>query len=418
MRPSYDRVFAGIDWSMDTNEVCVIDASGAVLAQKSFEHSPTGLERLAEQLLEAGGGEMERVSVAIEVPHGPVVELLMERGARVFSINPKQLDRFRDRFTVAGAKDDRLDARVLADSLRTDERHYRELEPTEPLVVELREHSRIHTELQRDKVRLGNRLREQLRRYYPQFLDAVPALDRLWALALLKLVPTPRAARQAKMGDVRAVLKAHRSRQDARALLDALRQPAFKVAAGTVEAASAHVGVEVARLRLVVELIRDCRRELDALTARLIAEPAAGPEGESGQRREQHDLETLLSFPGAGRIVGAALLAEASRLVRERDYHGLRTLSGMAPVTRRSGRMHSVRYRRACNPRLRDAMYHWARVACQVDAVWKDRYATLRAAGHSHGRALRTVGDRLLRVLCAVLSSGARYDAARLRRAA
>jgi len=55
---------------------------------------------------------VHRVAVAIEVPRGAIVELLVERGFQVFAINPKQLDRFRDRHTVAGAKDDRRDAFV------------------------------------------------------------------------------------------------------------------------------------------------------------------------------------------------------------------------------------------------------------------------------------------------------------------
>jgi hypothetical protein len=55
------------------------------------------------------------IAVAIEVPHGPIVEAPLERGFQVYAINPKQLERFRDRFTVAGAKDDRRDAHVLGD---------------------------------------------------------------------------------------------------------------------------------------------------------------------------------------------------------------------------------------------------------------------------------------------------------------
>ena len=60
----------------------------------------------------------------------------------VFAINPKQLDRFRDRFTVAGAKDDRRDAHVLGDSLRTDRRAFRLLAVDDPTIIELREWSR------------------------------------------------------------------------------------------------------------------------------------------------------------------------------------------------------------------------------------------------------------------------------------
>ena len=99
----------------------------------------------------------------------------MARGFAVHSINPRQLDRFRDRLSPASAKDERRDARTLAAALRTDRHCFRRLEPTDPVIVELRERSRLSENLTRERVRLANRMREQLWRYYPQFLDAVDA---------------------------------------------------------------------------------------------------------------------------------------------------------------------------------------------------------------------------------------------------
>ena len=81
------------------------------------------------------------------MPHGPVVETLMERGFAVHAINPKQLDRFRDRFTIAGAKDDRRDAVVMASALRTDPHCFRPLATADPVIVELREWSRMAEDL-------------------------------------------------------------------------------------------------------------------------------------------------------------------------------------------------------------------------------------------------------------------------------
>jgi transposase len=107
------------------------------------------------------------IVVAIEMTQGPVVEALLERGFCVYGINPKQLDRFRDRFTVAGAKDDRRDAQVLANSLRTDRHAFRRLSNDEPVIVKLREWSRMADELQQERARLASRMREQLWRYYP-----------------------------------------------------------------------------------------------------------------------------------------------------------------------------------------------------------------------------------------------------------
>ena len=134
-----------------------------------------------------------------------------------------------------------------------------------------------------------------------------------------------------------------------------------------------------------------------------------------GRKNEPRDVAILRSMPGIGRIIAASLLAEASRPLRDRDYQAIRTLGGSAPVTRRSGKGLVVFMRKACNPRLRNAIYHWARVASQCDPHWKARYAALRARGCSHGRACRSVADSLLRVLVAMLRNRTLYDPARPR---
>ncbi len=112
------RVLVGIDWATQAHQACVLDKERRVLGERSFEHAGDAIAGFAAWLGELAGGEPGRVAVAIEVPRGAVVETFVERGFHVYAINPKQLDRFRDRHTVAGAKDDRRDAFVLADSLR------------------------------------------------------------------------------------------------------------------------------------------------------------------------------------------------------------------------------------------------------------------------------------------------------------
>src|SRR5262249_50498333 len=138
-----------------------------------------------------------------------------------------QLDRFRDRFTVAGAKDDSLDAYVLADSLRTDMLRFRKLSVAEPLIVELREWSRIDEEIKVERIRLTNRLRDQLWRYYPQMLE-LGDLDEDWMLDLSEAVPTPEKATRASKAAIARVLKKHRKRRfDATQVLSELRKPAL-----------------------------------------------------------------------------------------------------------------------------------------------------------------------------------------------
>jgi transposase len=401
--------FVGVDWGREAHQVCVLDAAGAIVGERAFTHGGAGLADLCDWVVASTGAEPAAIAVAIEVPHGPVVETLLERGFQVCAVNPKQLDRFRDRFTVAGAKDDRRDAHVLGDSLRTDRHCFRSLAATDPVVVELREWSRMSEDLQQERTRLANRVREQLWRYYPQALDVAggdAAAD--WFLDLWSLAPTPAKAARVRESSVDRVFKKHRIRRlDAAEALGRLRQKPLTVAAGTTEAAVAHIGTVVQRLKLVNRQIKQAHRRLDALCDAL----ASGGEDETPEPSDEpSDIAILKSLPGVGRIILSALLAEASEPVRARDYRALRTLSGVAPVTRRSGKRCIVVMRNACHLRLRNAVYHWARVAIQHDAVSRSRYAALRKRGHSHGRALRSVADRLLAVACAMLTHRRLFD--------
>lgn len=398
--------YAGIDWAGAEHQAFLLDTRGEPLGERRIAHSGPGLAELCDWLVARTGLAPERIAVAIETCHGPVVEALLERGFQVFAVNPKQLDRFRDRFSVAGAKDDRRDARVLAASLRTDPACFRALVPEEPLVLELREWSRIAEELRRERTRLGNRLYQQLWRYYPQMLALGDDVGAPWRLALWELAPTPERARRLRRGTVEALLKRHRIRRlDAEGVLGRLRQPALRVAPGTTEAAQAHIRQLIARLRLVQRQLAEAEARLDTLCATL-----ADGEAEPGQPGEQHDVTILRSVPGVGRIVLAMLLAEAGEALRRRDYHALRTRCGVAPVTRRSGKQCVVQIRWACSRRLREAVYHWARVACQHDPACRCRYQALRARGHSHARALRTVGDRLIALACTLLRRRELFD--------
>lgn len=407
------RWFVGIDWATEEHAVCVLDERGNVVGEHVFSHSGSGIAEMCAWLLEKTHAEPCALWVAIEVPHGAVVDTLLERGMVVHSINPKQLDRFRDRFTVAGAKDDRRDAYVLANSLRTDGNCFRLLRVDDALIIELREWSRMAEDMQQERLRLASRIRQQLLRYYPQMLELADDVARESFLALWELVPTPKHAARVRKKQVEKLLVAHRIRRfDAAHALTTLRQRPLTVAAGTTEAATAHITRLVARLRLLNRQLREAYGELDRLTNELTKrEPALGQIG------QQRDVEILRSLPGVGRIVLATLLAEAWQPLGARDYHALRLLSGVAPVTKNSGkrcgRRSIVVMRHACNMRLRDVLYHWARTAIQRDPKSRAAYAALRARGHTHGRALRTVGDRLLAVACAMLREGTHFDASR-----
>lgn len=400
------RWFAGVDWASSKHDVTLTDGDGRLLGRRTIEHSGAGLAEMADWLTRKARALPVAIHVAIETPHGPVVETLLDRGFTVHAINPKQLDRFRDRFSVAGAKDDRRDADVLASALRTDSHAFRPIEPLDPVIMELREWSRMADEHSRDLRRYVGRLREQFQRYFPAFLTLGGDDDAAWKLALLELAPTPARAARLPRAKVARILKDHRVRcHDADAVLAILGAQPVAVSEPTVATASAHVLSLLKSIRLAAEQVKGANTMLDRLTDRLAASEEDAP-GQTGQR----DVTVLRSSPGMGRAVLATLLAEAPQAVRRRDYHALRCHAGIAPVTKQSGKSRRVVKRHACNRRLQNAVYHWARVAIQHDPASRFKYDALRARGHSWARALRGVADRLLYVLCAMLKAGTLYE--------
>lgn len=399
--------FAGVDWASRSHLVRLIDEHGNSVGEKSFEHSGQGLAMMADWLLAASGAdEPGQIHIAIEVPHGPVVEALMERKFALWAINPKQLDRLRDRYSPSGAKDDRRDGLAMASGLRTDRKCFRRLSQVDSIIVELREWSRIADQLTAERTRLTNRLRQELWRYFPAFLDLDTELHAPWLLELWKRAPTPAKAKRVRKASIAALLKRNRIRRfDAEKLLDILRQTPINVAPGTTEAATAHSVILIERIRLTNRQISEAHKQIDRLVG-------ATQDDQVGQPK-QRDADILASLPGIARTTRATLLAEASDALQRRDYHALRCLTGVAPVTKRSGKSCFVQRRYACHHRLRNAVFQWARVAVQHDPLSKAKYDALRARGRGHARALRSVADRLLNVACSMLRSGSTFDPGR-----
>ena len=400
------RVVVGVDWGAETHQVWVTDATGERVGERAVAHTGAALAELADWLVSLADGEASAVAVALEMPRGPIVDMLLERGCHVFAINPKQLDRFRDRFSASGAKDDRRDARVLSSAVRTDRHAFRHLEVDDPQTIQLREYSRQDTELGEDLCRLANRLRDHLLRTWPELLQLVPAADERWFWALLKLAPTPAEGSQLRPIRVRQLLRTHHIRRiTADDLVTVIRTPSVRLTPGVRE------GVRVRILDLVDQLpvVEAQRRKAEDRLVEILDAMTEGAEGE--QVREHADVTILQSLPGIGTRITATMLAEAARPLRDRDYHALRVLGGLAPVTKRSGKSCVVVMRYACHQHLQRALYHWGRGSVQRDPLSRAHYAQLRRAGHSHARALRGVADRMLAVLIAMLKTHTLYDA-------
>ena len=404
------RLLVGVDWATTSHQVCVLDPDGTILWELVVEHRAADVASFVDEVIQQAGGRAEHVAVAIERPRGALVETFLERRLHVYSLNPKQLDRFRDRHTVAGAKDDRLDAYVLADALRTDRHRFRQVDLEHPLVLQIRELSRANEDLREELNRLTNRLRDQVHRCASHLLQLCSAADEPWFWELIERTVGSQPWKHPQRRAVQQLLKRHRIRRlDADDVVAVLREPSMPLAPGALEAARTHIDLLLPRLRVVHDQRKRCLKQLEALLKELAEEH--DDDGPS-------DIEILRSLPGVGPIIMGTLLAEAAPLLAQRDGATLRSYGGPAPITRRSGKSWVVLMRRGCNGRLRDAFYHWARVSTTCDAAARTYYAQLRARGHSHGRALRSVSDRWIRILMAMLRDRTLYSPDHAHRAA
>ena len=230
------KFLVGIDLGGENHRACIVSDSGQEVSSRTFPHSGNGVSELLRWLEEHTGADAAVVGVAMESPRGAIVEALLERGYQVFAINPKQLDRFRDRFSVAGAKSDQRDALVLGQSLRTDGRLFRHLDPEHPKILRMRELTRAHEQTGHELHVLTNQLGDLLRRYFPTLLTLCPGADELWLWSLLELAALPKDAARLKPARLEKLLREHRIRRYSAADLHSILQaPALPMAPGSAE---------------------------------------------------------------------------------------------------------------------------------------------------------------------------------------
>ena len=167
------RYYIGVDWADEEHAVWVEDEQGQRVSAGMVSHSPVGFSEWGRQLDEWRAQGLV-LWAAIERPEGRVVDVLLDHGVRVYPVNPKALDRARDRFRQSGAKDDLFDARVLAGFVRTDHAHLMARAPSSEAVQELKLLTEDYQRQVRTQTRRVNQLTATLKAYYPRALDAWP----------------------------------------------------------------------------------------------------------------------------------------------------------------------------------------------------------------------------------------------------
>lgn len=386
------EVFAGLDWAVHTHAVCVIDAAGGVLERFEVAHDRDGLAELMRRLARFGA----HVRIAIERPSGLIVDALVEAGHHVFPIHPNAVKASRPRYRSHGAKSDASDAYLLADLLRTDGHRWRELSPQSDSIRALRALVRSRDDLVSTRVSLSNQLRSTLEAFWPGAACIFADIASPIGLAFLRRYPSAAAGAKLSQATLARFCKSqhYSGRRTATELLARLRSAATGLAgAQTNDAAGQLVRSMVAVLQPLVEQIAD-------LTGRIERFVQALPDG-----------QIVMSFPRAGRVCAAQILAELGD-VRERfpSADQLAAEAGTVPVTYQSGKTRGVAFRWACNHRLRQAITCLADNSRHANAWAHSVYTEARKRGHDHPHAIRILARAWLRVLWRAWTDRTPYD--------
>jgi transposase len=390
-------VFVGIDWAEKHHDVCIVDQEGAILAKGRVAEGVEGIARLHEMVAEHADEPQEAV-VGLETDRGLLVGALVAAGYRVLAINPLSVDRYRDRHSTSGAKSDSGDAKVLADIVRTDRHNHRPVAGDSELAEAIKLLARAHQSLVWERQRHVNRLRNALREFYPQALEAFGTeLAHRDVVAVLSIAPTPDLGRRLSRSKIGSALtRAGRLRKveiRAQEIQTALRSEQLQAPQRVTRAFGSIVSSLVTLITALNEQIASLEQEIE-------------------EAFEDHpDAKILRSLPGLGTVLGARVLAEfGDDRTRYADARARKNYAGTSPITKASGRSRVVLARFARNERLYDACRLWAFSSLTKAPGGRAYYDALRARGKTHNQALRALANRLVGILHGCLRHREPYD--------
>lgn len=388
------RYYLGVDWGDRVHAVAVGDERGGKVTERELEESVEGLAEFGRWLDERRGEGIE-LWAAIEKPEGRIVDFLLDHGVKVFPINPKALDRARDRFRQSGSKSDPFDAWVLCEFLRTDHMHLKPLKPNSDEAQELKILTRDHQRLVRQRSRLLNQLEVTLKEYYVRPVEAFGALDTPMALDFLKQYPTPQALSGLSLKAWRRFARAHHlTEKRSRELWERLSQAQLRVPDHVVRAKAQLVEVLVGQLEVLVKAVEKYGEKVERFFASM---PAA-------------KLTKKLPGGRSGTMIPSVWAQLGDAEDRWESFRHLQAHAGTVPVTKRSGKSQVVHFRYACNKEMRHAVYLLAFVSLRQSEWAMAYYRRQRERGHSHHQALRALGAKWLKILFVVWRDGVPYD--------
>jgi transposase len=390
MTPAPKAATAGVDWAKDDYAICVVDADGEPLERVTLTYTKTGLHRLIDLL------DRHQVDeVGIERGDGPIVDVLLGAARTVYVIPPSQVKALRRRYGSAGNKDDRFDAYVLADTVRTDRRRLTPLVLDSQATTALRKLCHPRRDLFTHPIAGGNQLRAHLATALPAAVDLFRDIDSAISLRFLTRFTTQDAVDWLSPKRLAGWLSSvgYSGRTDP-AVLHARITAAPQGATGDYGQTLAGI------TRAYLATLQAITAQIDVLAQQITEALTVHP-----------DRDIFTTLPRAGTVRAARLLAEiGDARGRFPTPDSLACLAGVAPSTRESGRTRVVAFRWAVDKQLRDAVCDFAGDSRRANPWAADLYQRARDRGHDHPHAVRILARAWLDIIWKCWTTNTPYD--------
>jgi len=389
------KLYIGIDWSQSKHDICFVNTKGVTQSQLVIPHSQTGFWEF-EQRRKRLGVPADDCLVGLETSHSILVDFLWDRGySNLFVLPPTLVKGSRTRMRSSAAKDDPGDAYLIADILRTDQGRLQVWQPDSGLTRQIRTKVRFISFLTRNIVRMTNRQRAVLLRYYPVATELFSSLSTLISQHFILAYPTPQAAAALDLDSFRKFARQHGYTHKSKLanILAKLDQDDPQADMDIIDACQdeaqglAHVLLDMIRLK------RDNLKQLQQL---LDLHP---------------DQNIFASLPGTGVYLQAALISKFGDDRGRFPAPGrVQAIAGTSPVTIRSGKSKYVRFRKSCDYEFRHIVQQWAKQSLR-SSVWANvYYARVRPNCDSESHAFRCVANRWLAILWRLWQDHNPYD--------
>lgn len=388
----------GIDWADDKHDICVRNLDDRqILATMIITNDAAGVSEM-DEMVHTLGYQPKECLVAIETPHGLLVGYLLQQGYCVYAIQPRAVDRYRDRHTASGNKSDPIDAAALSDILCIDRDYHDPIPADSPLAQEIKLISRHRQKLVAERTGIKNQLTACLKSYYPAALELFSGLDQAITWAFLRAYPNPFAASQTSLADLKVFFaqQSYTCKRKIPAIYEKLQAPAIPVTDWQIRVHQRQMLVLVELLSALQPQILDYERELSNLL-------------------DQHqDAFIFRGLPNAGDITAAWLLGEIGDCRHKfQSATNMQALAGSCPVTRQSNRRRIVKFRTACCKPFRNGLQQFARLSTHPTqgAAWARGYVRDQLSrGHNLNRARRALGNRWLSIIFRLWKEKIPYD--------